>query len=76
MGSPSTTDRNAMRQVLLIIDVQPSFNPPAWLVDGINSLLGRMPSVATVERHDESVTPFARQLGWQPAPPACRSPPA
>ena len=57
-----------MRQVLLIIDVQPSFNPPAWLVDGINALLGRMPSVATVERHDESITPFARQLGWQPAP--------
>ncbi|MGY2399278.1 cysteine hydrolase family protein [Pseudomonas sp. SDO5271_S396] len=57
-----------MRQVLLIIDVQPSFNPPAWLVDGINALLGHLPSVATVERHDESVTPFARQLGWQPAP--------
>ena len=57
-----------MRQVLLIIDVQPSFNPPTWLVDGINTLLERMPSVATVERHDESVTPFARQLGWQPAP--------
>ena len=57
-----------MRQVLLIIDVQPSFNPPTWLVDGINALLGRMPSVATVERHDESITPFARQLGWQPAP--------
>ncbi len=57
-----------MRQVLLIIDVQPSFNPPTWQVDGINTLLGRMPSVATVERHDESVTPFARQLGWQPAP--------
>lgn len=57
-----------MRQVLLIIDVQPSFAPPDWLVEGINRLLGRMPSVATVERHDESVTPFARQLGWQPAP--------
>lgn len=57
-----------MRQVLLIIDVQPSFNPPTWLVDGINTLLGRLPSVATVERYDESVTPFARQLGWQPAP--------
>ena len=57
-----------MRQVLLIIDVQPSFSPPAWLVDGINTLLGRLPIVATVERHDESVTPFARQLGWQPAP--------
>ncbi|WP_439862687.1 isochorismatase family protein [Pseudomonas antarctica] len=57
-----------MRQVLLIIDVQPCFNPPAWLVDGINALLGRLPSVATVERHDERITPFARQLGWQPAP--------
>jgi nicotinamidase-related amidase len=56
-----------MHQVLLIIDVQPSFNPPQWLIDGINSLLGRMPSVATVERHDESRTPFQRQLGWQPA---------
>lgn len=57
-----------MRQVLLIIDVQPCFNPPAWLVDGIHALLGRLPSVATVERHDESITPFTRQLGWQPAP--------
>jgi nicotinamidase-related amidase len=56
-----------MHQALLIIDVQPCFNPPQWLVEGINRLLGRMPSVATVERHDESRTPFARQLGWQPA---------
>ncbi len=56
-----------MHQALLIIDVQPCFNPPPWLVEGINRLLGRMPSVATVERHDESRTPFARQLGWQPA---------
>ncbi|OLF53011.1 cysteine hydrolase family protein [Pseudomonas chlororaphis] len=56
-----------MRQVLLIIDVQPSFNPPKWLLNGIDALLGRLPSVATVERHDESRTPFARQLGWQPA---------
>lgn len=46
-----------MHQVLLIIDVQPSFNPPDWLVDGINALLAIMPSVATVERHDESITP-------------------
>ena len=56
-----------MHQVLLIIDVQPCFNPPQWLVQGINGLLGRMPSVATVERHDERRTPFARQLGWQPS---------
>ncbi len=68
MGRPSTRHGSPMRQVLLIIDVQPSFNPPEWLVDGINALLGRLPSVATVERHDESITPFTRQLGWQPAP--------
>ncbi|MBT8767723.1 cysteine hydrolase family protein [Metapseudomonas boanensis] len=57
-----------MRQVLLVIDVQPSFSPPDWLVEGIRLLLGTMPSVATVERHDESRTPFQRQLGWSPAP--------
>lgn len=57
-----------MRQALLIIDVQPSFAPPEWLVEGIGRLIGSMPSVATVERHDEAVTPFRRQLGWAPAP--------
>ncbi|MEG1029458.1 MULTISPECIES: cysteine hydrolase family protein [unclassified Brevundimonas] len=57
-----------MRQALLIIDVQPSFNPPTWLIESINRLIGTMPSVATVERHDEAVTPFARQLGWTPGP--------
>lgn len=56
-----------MRQALLVIDVQPSFSPPDWLVQGIRALLGSMPSVATVERHDESHTPFVRQLGWSPA---------
>lgn len=55
-----------MRQALLIIDVQPSFSPPDWLVTGIGRLIGTMPSVATVERHDESRTPFQRQLGWAP----------
>ncbi|ATQ42886.1 cysteine hydrolase family protein [Caulobacter mirabilis] len=57
-----------MRQALLIIDVQPSFDPPAWLVEGIERLLPLMPSVATVERHDEAVTPFRRQLNWAPGP--------
>lgn len=56
-----------MRQVLLIIDVQPCFSPPQWLVEGIRSLIGKLPSVATVERHDETRTPFQRQLGWHPA---------
>ncbi len=57
-----------MRQVLLVVDVQPSFCPPDWLVTGIRSLVKRVPSVATVERHDERRTPFERQLGWRPAP--------
>ncbi len=56
-----------MRQALLIIDVQPCFSPPPWLVEGIRSLIGALPSVATVERHDETRTPFQRQLGWHPA---------
>jgi nicotinamidase-related amidase len=57
-----------MRDMLLVVDVQPSFTPPDWLVTGIRALATRMPSVATVERHDEGRTPFERQLGWHPAP--------
>lgn len=53
-----------MHQALLIVDVQPSFSPPQWLIDGIRALIGTLPSVATVERHDETKTPFQRQLGW------------
>lgn len=56
-----------MRQALLIIDVQPSFAPPQWLIEGIRALVGTLPSVATVERHDEAKTPFQKQLGWHPA---------
>lgn len=56
-----------MEQALLIVDVQQSFAPPDWLVAGIEPLLARMPSVATVEHHDEQRTPFQRQLGWAPA---------
>lgn len=57
-----------MKQALLIVDVQPCFNPPEWQVEGISQLAPTMHSVATVERHDEAVTPFERQLGWKPAP--------
>jgi nicotinamidase-related amidase len=57
-----------MKQALLIIDVQPYFNPPGWQVEGIARLAPTMHSVATVERHDEAVTPSERQLGWEPAP--------
>ncbi|MCU5780951.1 hypothetical protein MA04_00251 [Alcanivorax balearicus MACL04] len=55
-----------MRQALLIVDVQPSFSPPAWLLRDISRLLGHMPTVATVECHDEAITPFQMQLGWRP----------
>jgi nicotinamidase-related amidase len=57
-----------MKQALLVIDVQPSFSPPQWQVEQIAALAASMHSVATVERHDESATPFWRQLGWKPAP--------
>ncbi|MCI9865622.1 cysteine hydrolase family protein [Rhizobium skierniewicense] len=57
-----------MKQVLYIVDIQPSFNPPVELVDKIKKLAKLMPSVASVERHDESITPFESQLGWKPAP--------
>ena len=38
-----------MRQALLIVDVQPCFAPPDWLLEGIGQLLGRMPSVVFVK---------------------------
>lgn len=56
-----------MGQALLIVDVQPCFNPPDWQVEGIKRFAPSMHSIATVERHDESITPFWRQLGWKPA---------
>ena len=57
---------NAVRQALYIVDVQPGFNPPTDLVRQISTLAATMHSVASVERHDESITPFERQLGWKP----------
>ncbi|MDE1165463.1 MAG: isochorismatase family protein [Pseudomonas sp.] len=56
-----------MRQVLLIVDVQATFNPPEWLVDGVRAFSARIPTIASVELHDERVTPFEQQLGWHPA---------
>ncbi|MFI5016939.1 MAG: cysteine hydrolase family protein [Dongiales bacterium] len=55
-----------MKQALLVIDVQASFCVPAEIVREICALATVLPSVATVERHDEAVTPFERQLGWKP----------
>lgn len=64
--SDATAGESTLRQALLIVDVQPTFSPPQWLIDGLLPLVGRMPSVATVEHHDEARTPFMRQLGWAP----------
>lgn len=55
-----------MQQALLIVDIQPTFAPPPQLVRDIAALAATMYSVATIERHDESATPFERQLGWKP----------
>jgi nicotinamidase-related amidase len=55
-----------MKQALLIVDVQASFSIPMEVLHGIKDLNIVLPSVATVERHDESVTPFEEQLGWKP----------
>ncbi|MDF9620333.1 isochorismatase family protein [Pseudomonas entomophila] len=56
-----------MRQVLLIVDVQSTFSPSERLVDGIRRLSATIPTVASIELHDEQATPFQRQLGWHPA---------
>ena len=40
---------------------------PEPVVAGIAALSRCFYTVATVERHDETVTPFERQLGWKPA---------
>jgi nicotinamidase-related amidase len=54
-------------QALLVVDVQRSFSVPSALVERITALSSRLRTVATVERHDEAVTPFERQLGWRPS---------
>jgi nicotinamidase-related amidase len=56
-----------MKQAMLIVDVQPSFPIAMEILHGIRKLGAVFPSVATVERHNESVTPFEAQLGWKPA---------
>jgi hypothetical protein len=52
-------------QALLVVDVQPSFEVPDHIVTSIQQLARQFYTVATVERHDESVTPIERQLGWK-----------
>jgi nicotinamidase-related amidase len=55
-----------MKQAILIVDVQPSFPIAMEILHGIRELGAVLPSVATIERHNESVTPFEAQLGWKP----------
>lgn len=55
-----------VRQALLIIDIQPSFSPPAWLITNVSAWVGVLPTVATVEHHKEDCVPFGGQLGWTP----------
>ena len=43
-----------MKQAPLIVDVQPSFSISVEILRGITELSAILPSVATVERHDES----------------------
>nr|GFC01800.1 hypothetical protein [Tanacetum cinerariifolium] len=54
------------KYALLVVDVQPSFSVPADIITGITALSQHFYTVATVERHDEAITPFERQLGWKP----------
>lgn len=56
-----------MRQVLLVVDVQSTFGPPEWLVDGVLALSAQILTCASLTLHDEQTTPFQRQLGWHPA---------
>jgi nicotinamidase-related amidase len=55
-----------VKQALLIVDVQTTFPVPVEILNGIRKLSAILPSAATVERHDETVTPFLGQLGWRP----------
>jgi nicotinamidase-related amidase len=55
-----------MKQALLVVDVQPSFPIPSGILEEIRRLSASLTTIATIERHDESLTPFERQLGWKP----------
>lgn len=69
MSPAAADDRHAqdMTQALLVVDIQRTFAPPSWLIERISTLLPLMPSVGTIEIHDEGTVPFRRQLGWAPA---------
>ncbi|WP_312931912.1 hydrolase [Pseudomonas sp.] len=56
-----------MRQVLLINQVQSTFEPPEWLVDGVRALSAQILTFGALTLHDEAHTPFQQQAGWHPA---------
>jgi nicotinamidase-related amidase len=65
---PVYMNMNSSRSdAILVVDVQASFAPPAWLVQRISAVVPHFKSLATVERHNEATVPFRRQLGWAPA---------
>lgn len=63
----NTQEEKPFRKLaLFVVDVQPSFPVPNGIVAGIMELSRQLYTIATVERHNEAVTPFERQLGWKP----------
>ncbi len=55
------------KQAVLVVDVQPCFNPPDRLVSRSQLLADHFPSIATVIRYNEEIVPFFGQLGWKPS---------
>ncbi|WP_162556171.1 hypothetical protein [Pseudomonas sp. 31-12] len=40
-----------MHHALLIIDVQPNFDPPQWLLNGVQKLIKNLPRMKLWEHH-------------------------
>jgi nicotinamidase-related amidase len=54
-----------MRRVVLALDVQERFQTPQMVVQGIQSLAGKYPLVATLFTHEENDVPFDRLVKWK-----------
>jgi nicotinamidase-related amidase len=66
LSSSARASETSCQHALLVVDVQPSFAVPASILAGIAELTHHFYTIATVERHNEAITPFERQLGWKP----------
>lgn len=53
-----------MHLSLFIIYGQLRFDPPQWLVDGIDRIISCRMNVISDERHDKSMTLFEKLLGY------------